>query len=121
MNNCFSLDGFAQLARSTAMIAPKPCKARILSLVLFGTVALLAAPDLALAQSDGISSTASDPILPDPVPGQGANFPASTATSGTAYGGPPLATPRQDCSPSNPCAVSSSAPRDPGVLNRLAQ
>lgn len=94
-------------------------KAWILSLILLGT--LLSWGDPALAQIDSMASTTAEPALPDPVPGQGANIPPSMATSGTAYGGPPLGTPRQDCSPFNPCAVPSSAPRDPGVLDRLAQ
>jgi hypothetical protein len=63
----------------------------------------------ALAQSD-LPSTAADPVLPDPVPGQGGNFSPSAVTSGQAYAGPPLATPRQDCSPFNPCALASSEP-----------
>lgn len=103
------------------MVAPARTKARIVSLALLGMLLAWGAADPALAQNDPIPSTAADPVLPDPVAGQGANIPPSMATSGTAYGGPPLDTPRQDCTPLNPCAVPSSAPRDPGVLGRLAQ
>jgi hypothetical protein len=116
-NNYLSLDGFAGLARLTGMFAPR---APILNLVLLGMLLAWSAPDSAMAQSDGLDS-ATGPVMPDPVPGHGTNFPPSMATSGTAYGGPPLSTPHLDCSPFNPCALASSAPRDPDVLNRLTQ
>jgi hypothetical protein len=111
------LDGFAQLARLISMFAPK---ARILSLVLLGMLLAWSVPNSALAQSDGLDA-ATGSVMPDPIPGQGGNLATSAATSGTAYGGPPLSTPHLDCSPFNPCALASSAPRDPDVLDRLTQ
>lgn len=74
---------------------------------------LLAMPNAALAQ---MSSSSADPVLPDPVPNQGATYPPSAATAGMAYGGPPRMDPRNGCSAFNPCALPSSAPHKLGPL-----
>lgn len=75
----------------------------------------LLAPGIAVAQD--LKSTSAPLVLPDPVPGQGANFSPSAATATEAYGGPPRGTPAGDpCTPYNPCALPSSAPRELGPL-----
>lgn len=75
---------------------------------------LMGLSGLALAQTNPLSSsTSAEPVLTDPVPGAGADYPPSAATAGEAYVGPPLekADPDLGCSPFNPCAYPSSAPR----------
>jgi len=81
------------------------------SAVAFFMIALAAFP--ARAQSSPLSCTAVEPILPDPVPGAGADLSPSAATAGEGYVGPPLrkADPSLICSPFNPCALPSSTPR----------
>jgi hypothetical protein len=74
---------------------------------------LLLLPDVAASQ---MSSSSSDPVSPDPVPGQGADYPPSAVTAGTAYGGPPKMIPGDACTPFNPCALPSSAPHKLGTL-----
>jgi hypothetical protein len=73
----------------------------------------LAVPHAALAQ---MSSSSADPVLPDPVPNQGVAYPPSAVTADTAYAGPPKMTPHAQCTPLNPCAVSSSEPHKLGPL-----
>jgi hypothetical protein len=82
----------------------------MLCAVAIGAWLISGASAMAQSTADSLPSTAADPILPDPVPGHGWNFPPATVTADQAYAGPPLATPRQDCSPLNPCAVPSSGP-----------
>ena len=67
------------------------------------------------AQGDSLPSTGAEPMLPDPVPGTGADYPPSAATAGQGYVGPPLrkADPDLTCSPWNPCAYNSSTPGKP--------
>jgi hypothetical protein len=74
---------------------------------------LLLLPNVAAAQ---MSSSSSDPILPDPVPNRGAAYPPSAVTAGAAYAGPPRMIPRNECTPLNPCALPSSAPHKLGTL-----
>jgi hypothetical protein len=90
----------APLARKTRLIA---------SLIVFS----LALPNVAVAQ---MSAGSTEPVLPDPVPNRGANYPPSAVTADTAYGGPPKMTPHLNCSPLNPCALPSSEPRKLGPL-----
>jgi hypothetical protein len=73
----------------------------------------LTVPNVALAQ---MSSSSTDPVLPDPVPNQGVAYPPSAVTADTAYAGPPKMTPHSQCTPLNPCAVPSSAPHKLGPL-----
>ena len=78
---------------------------------------IMALPGVAWAQDNPLSSGISaEPVLPDPVPTQGANYPPSAATATTAYGGPPRFTPAAPCSALNPCALPSSAPHKLGPL-----
>jgi hypothetical protein len=74
---------------------------------------LLALPNVAVAQ---MSSSSTDPVLPDPVPNRGVAYPPSSVTADTAYAGPPKMTPHTQCTALNPCAVSSSAPHKLGPL-----
>jgi len=74
---------------------------------------LLAVPNVALAQ---MSSSSSDPVLPDPVPNQGVAYPPSAATADAAYAGPPKMTPHNGCTALNPCAQASSDPHKLGPL-----
>lgn len=76
--------------------------------------ALTVASSAALAQSSSLPTPGGgEPVLPDPVPGVGADYPPSAATAGQGYVGPPLrkADPDLTCSPWNPCAYASSTPR----------
>jgi hypothetical protein len=69
------------------------------------------------AQAQKLKSTSAPPVVSDPVPGKGADFSPSDATATEAYGGPPKAIPDGDpCTPFNPCALASSAPRALGPL-----
>lgn len=73
---------------------------RHVALVAAIMIALNAMANAAMSQSNAPDQ----PTLPDPVPGQGVNLPASIATSDTAYGGPPKFKPNVACSAFNPCA-----------------
>jgi hypothetical protein len=73
----------------------------------------LAIPNVAAAQ---MSSSSADPVLPDPVPNQGVQYPAGAVTADTAYGGPPRTTPHNNCAAFNPCAQASSDPHKLGPL-----
>jgi hypothetical protein len=73
----------------------------------------LALPNVAMAQ---MSSSSSDPVLPDPVPNHGVAYPPSAVTADTAYAGPPKMTPHTQCTALNPRAVPSSAPHKLGPL-----
>lgn len=84
--------------------------------------ALLAAAPLTLAGRamaqvyEPIPTMPTAPVLSDPVPGTGADYPASAATAGAAYIGPPKEISKNECTPDNPCAMPSSGPRKPGPL-----
>jgi hypothetical protein len=73
----------------------------------------LALPNAAAAQ---INYGATGPVLPDPVPDQGTQYPPSAVTAGTAYGGPPKIILHNQCTAFNPCAQASSAPHKLGPL-----
>jgi hypothetical protein len=73
----------------------------------------LTVPNVALAQ---MSSSSTDPVLPDPVPNQGVAYPPSAVTADTAYAGPPKMTPHTQCAPLTPCAQASSEPHKLGPL-----
>lgn len=74
---------------------------------------------VALAQTDPLAGHTAGPVMPDPVPGQGADFKPSDATAIEAYGGPPRAAPSDPCTEFNPCALHSSAPHRLGQLDNL--
>jgi hypothetical protein len=63
-----------------------------------------------------MTSSSTDPVLPDPVPNKGADYPPSAVTADTAYGGPAKMKSNAQCSALNPCAVSSSEPHKLGPL-----
>jgi len=65
---------------------------------------------VAAAQENPAPLRSAEPVLPDPVPGRGANYPPSAVTADTAYAGPPREIPNKECDPANPCAFDSSAP-----------
>lgn len=75
----------------------------------------LLAPGMAMAQD--LRSTSAPLALPDPAPGQGGDFSPADATATEAYIGPPKPIAGSDpCTPYNPCALPSSAPRELGPL-----
>jgi hypothetical protein len=82
---------------------------RALILIAFS----LALPNVAMAQ---MSSSSTDPVLPDPVPNRGVAYPPSAVTADQAYAGPPKVTPHTQCAPLNPCAAASSDPHRLGPL-----
>ena len=85
-------------------------------------LAPLAMAGSAAAQDNPIPTQSSEPILPDPVRGAGANYPPSAVTADQAYaGGTPRTTLRGDCSSFNPCALPSSAPHKLGPVAGLPQ
>jgi len=83
---------------------------RGLAAVLAASLSLL--PNVAVAQM----APSDIPVLPDPVPNQGVQYPASAATAGQAYVGPPKMVLHAECTPFNPCAAASSAPHKLGPL-----
>jgi hypothetical protein len=107
-------DGFVPFTRFTAMKTriPKTKFAVLLSLI----TAL--SSGTAMAQ---LESSSTDPAMSDPVPGKGTQYPASAATADQAYGGQPRPAARNDCSETNPCAVTSSAPHKLGQLDDLSK
>jgi len=76
---------------------------------------------LALAQTDPLAGHTAQAVIPDPVPGQGADFAPSAATATEAYGGPPRLMPDDPCTEYNPCALPSSAPHKLGTLRDLVR
>jgi hypothetical protein len=84
-----------------------------LALALASAMAMVQA---ATAQDNPIPSQSSEPVLPDPVRGQGANYPPAAVTADQAYGGPPRMIAHGECSALNPCALPSSAPHRLGPL-----
>lgn len=68
---------------------------------------------MAMAQ---MQTSSADPVLPDPVPNHGTQYPASTATADAAYGGHAKVVLRNSCTSLNPCALPSSAPHPLGAL-----
>jgi len=85
----------------------------LFSLALFSLAVSLAAFSLggtAAAQQNPQPLRSSEPVLPDPVPGRGADYPPSAATADTAYAGPPKEIPNKECDPANPCAFVPPVP-----------
>ena len=76
--------------------------------------ALFLSPHAAMAQ---IATGSSDPVLPDPVQGRGAQYPPSAVTTTEAYMGPPHLRTDNACTSYNPCALPSSAPHRLGQLS----
>ena len=95
-----------------------------LQLLHLATLAALIAgamPGVALAQTDPLAGTYTPPVIPDPVPGHGADFKPSDATATEAYMGPGHAAPNDPCTEFNPCALPSSAPHALGRLDGLSK
>ena len=94
---------------------------RHIALALLTATFAALAPVLAQAQTDPLSGQSAASVMPDPVPGQGADFKPSAATATEAYMGMPRLERDTSCTEFNPCALPSSAPHPLGQLSDLSR